>query len=176
MKRVVFAIALLAACSPAPQSNQSKTETPAARAAPAPPAAPNAAALSAAPAEGQWFFNSDEGVISANFGPPESEGILSIVCNEPDRRISLHYGGELTPDQDTTLRILTATQSLDIPARSHNDGLPAVSADIAADAPQHAALLGALSTQQERFAIVGAGDTVVLPWDQSIARALANCR
>jgi hypothetical protein len=172
MKRAVFAIALLAACSPAPQS---KTETPAAQAAPTPAAAPNAAALSAAPAEGQWFFNGDEGVISANFGPPESEGVLSIVCNEPDRRISLHYNGELTPDQDTTLRILTATQSLDLPARSHNDGLPGISADIVADAPQHAALLGALSAQQERFAIVGAGDTVVLPWDQSIPRALANC-
>ena len=92
MKRAVFAITLLTACSPAPQS---KTETPG-----APTPAPNAAALSAAPAEGQWFFNGDEGVISANFGPPESEGILSIVCNEGDRRISLHFNGELTPDQE----------------------------------------------------------------------------
>lgn len=175
MKRAVFAIALLAACSPAPQNtNEGKTETPAAQTAPAP--APNAAALAAAPAEGQWFFNGDEGVVSANFGPPESEGILSIVCNAPDGRISLHFNGELTPDQDTTLTLLTATQSLAIPARSHNEGLPGISADIAAAAPQHAALLNALSAQQQRFAIVGAGDTIVLPWDQSIARALAECR
>ena len=171
MKHTLFAIALLAACSPAPQS---KTETPASQAAPTP--ASNAAALTATPAEGQWFFNGDEGVISANFGPPESEGILSIVCNEPNRRISLHFNGELTPDQNTTLRILTATQSLELPARSHNEGLPGISADIAADAPQHAALLDALSAQQQRFAITGAGDTIVLPWDQSIARALTNCR
>ena len=61
MKSAVFAIALLAACSPAPQS---KTETPAAPAAPT-GAAPNAAGFSATPAEGQWFFNGDEGVISA---------------------------------------------------------------------------------------------------------------
>jgi hypothetical protein len=175
MKRALFAIALLAACSPAPQNNtEGKTETPAAQAAPTP--APNAAALAGTPAEGQWFFNGDEGVISANFGPPESEGILSIVCNEGDRRISLHFNGELTPDQDTTLRVLTATQSLELPARSHNEGLPGISADIAADAPQHAALLDALSAQQQRFAITGAGETVVLPWDQSIARALAGCR
>ena len=175
MKRAVFAIALLAACSPAPQNNtERKPSTPAAPAAPTP--ASNAAALSATPAEGQWFFNGDEGVISANFGPPESEGILSIVCNEPNRRISLHYNGELTPDQDTTLTLITASQSLDIPARSHNDGLPGISADIAAGAPQHAELLNALSTQQQRFAITGAGDTIVLPWDQSIPRALAACR
>ncbi len=172
MKHAVLALALLAACSPAPQSNEAKTATPAAQAAPT----PNATALSAAPAEGQWFFNGDEGVISANFGPPESEGILSIVCNEGDRRISLHYNGELTPDQDTTLTLLTATQSLDLPARSHNDGLPGISANIAADAPQHGTLLNALSAQQQRFAIVSAGDTIVLPWDQSIPRALANCR
>ena len=173
MKRAAFAIALLAACSPAPQnSNERKAETPAAQAA----STPNAAALAATPVEGQWFFNGDEGVISANFGPPESEGILSIVCNEGDRRISLHFNGELTPDQDTTLTLLTATQSLDLPARSHNDGLPGISADIAADAPQHAALLNALSAQQQRFAITGAGDTIVLPWDQSIPRALAGCR
>jgi hypothetical protein len=175
MKHTVFALALLAACSPAPQSNtERKTETPAAQAAPT--QAPNAAALSATPAEGQWFFNGDEGVISANFGPPESEGILSIVCNAGDRRISLHYNGELTPDQDTTLRILTAAQSLELPARSHNEGLPGISADIAADAPEHAALLNALSAQQQRFAITGAGDTIVLPWDQSIPRALTGCR
>jgi len=175
MKHTVFAIALLAACSPAPQNNtERKPSTPAAQAAPTP--ASNAAALAATPAEGQWFFNGDEGVISANFGPPESEGILSIVCNEGDRRISLHFNGELRPDQDTTLKLLTATQSLEIPARSHNDGLPGISADIAADAPQHAALLDALSAQQQRFAITGAGDTIVLPWDQSIPRALAACR
>ena len=173
MKRAVLVIAMLAACSPAPESN---TQTPASQAAPEQAAAPNAAALSAAPAEGQWFFHSDEGLISANFGPPESEGILSIVCNEGDRSIRLFYGGELTPDQDTTLRVLTATQSLDVPARSHNEGLPAISADIAADAPLHAALLDALAAQQERFAIASVDDTVVLPWDQSIARALANCR
>jgi len=171
MKHTVFAMALLAACSPAPQS---KPSTPAAQATPT--QASNVAALAATPAEGQWFFNGDEGVVSANFGPPESEGILSIVCNEGDRRISLHFNGELTPDQDTTLRLLTATQSLELPARSHNDGLPGISADIAAGAPQHAALLNALTAQQQRFAITGAGDTIVLPWDQSIPRALAGCR
>ncbi len=173
MIRALFALFLLAACSPAPQnSNAGKTQTPAPQAA---PVAPNAAALAATPAEGQWFFNGDEGVISANFGPPESEGILSIVCNAGDRRISLHFNGELTPDQDTTLRLITATQSLELPARSHNDGLPGISAEIAADAPQHGALLAALTVRQQRFAIVGAGDTVVLPWDPSIARALAGC-
>ncbi len=174
MRFSLIVLLLLAACSPAPQnSNAGKTETPAAQATST--QAPNAAALSATPAEGQWFFNGDEGVISANFGPPESEGILSIVCTEGDRRISLHYNGELTPDQDTTLTLITATQSLEIPARSHNEGLPGISAEIAANAPQHGALLAALTAQQQRFAIVGAGDTVVLPWDQSIARALAGC-
>lgn len=159
------AIALfLAACSPlAPQS---ATEAP-------PPAAasPDASMLAGEPMQGQWSFNGDAGTISAGFGAPESEYLFLVVCNAPTGRVTLTYEHELAPDQDTTLRIVTAAQTLDFAARSFNEGLPNVSAEIAGADPR----LASLAATQERIAVEVGGETSVLPWDQNIARVLQNC-
>lgn len=160
---------LLAACSPPapPQQPQSSPDGP-------PPAAanPDAAMLASEPMPGQWSFNGDAGTISAGFGAPESEYLFLVVCNAPTGRITLTYEHELAPDQDTTLKIVTAAQTLDFAARSFNEGLPNVSAEVEGADPR----LAALAATQERIAVEVGGETSVLPWDQSIARVLQACR
>lgn len=168
MRTHLTALALfVAACSPP----AAIPAAPAEAEAPAPPANPDAALLSATPLDGIWSFNADAGVSAAGFGAPESEYLFIVSCNAPAGRVTLTYEHELAPDQDTTLRIVTAAQSLDFPARSFNEGLPSVNAEVGGGDPR----LAALRAAQERFAIEVAGETSVLRWDQSIARALAEC-
>lgn len=151
-------VLLLAACAP-----------PAPSEAPAPTA--ENPALSAEPLPGQWSFNADAGTISAGFGAPESEYLFLVVCNAPTGRVTLSYEHELSPDQDTTLTLVTASGSHDFPARSFNEGLPSVNAEVEAGD----ARLAALAASQESFSVTVAGETSVLPWDASIAEALSSC-
>jgi len=159
LRRSIAAFALLlAACAP-----------PAPSEAPAPPS--ENSALSAEPQPGQWSFNADAGTISAGFGAPESEYLFLVICNAPTGRATLSYERELYPDQDTTLTLVTASGSQDFAARSFNEGLPSVSAEVEGGD----ARLAALAASQERFAVTVAGETSVLPWDGSIAEALSSC-
>ena len=170
--RTVTLALLLAACTPpAPPAAPPAAET----AAPA-PANPDTAALSAAPAPGAWAFLGDDAAISAGFGQSESERQLTIVCNSATGALAVDAAHALAPDQDTTLRIITATQTLDLNARSHNQGPPSVRADIAADAPEKMPLIGMLGAPTDRFAIEIAGQTTVFPWNDAIAQALIACR
>ena len=105
MRTHLTALALfVAACSPPAAT----PDAPSQAEAPAPPANPDAALLAGEPMPGQWFFNGDGGTVSAGFGAPESEYLFLISCNAPTGRIALMYERELAPDQDTTLRIVTA--------------------------------------------------------------------
>lgn len=170
LRRLAFAAlaVLLAACG---QSAPPAPQAPAATPAPA-AANPDAAQLSATPLPGQWFFNdSGEGLVSTGFGEPESEGVFGVQCERATHRVTLMYTHELAPDQDTQMRIVTAAQTLDLPARSFNDGLPSVNAALGASDPR----LAALGARQQRFAVDVAGDTSVFPWDESIARVLQSC-
>lgn len=138
--------------------------------------APDAAALAGAPQTGAWTLRTDEGVTAAGFGPPESEYLLTIVCEAPSGELSITAEQELSPDQDTTLRIITAVQSLDLPARSFNEGLPMIIAEVADDAATKTPLIGMLGAPTDRFAIEVSGEAFVFPWDDSIAQALTACR
>jgi hypothetical protein len=169
-----LAVLLLAACTPAAPPASPPASAPAAPS--AIPADPYVAALSAAPASGQWAFLGEDATISAGFGESESEYQLVIVCNSATGALAVDVSHELAPDQATTLRLVTATQTLDLPARSHNQGLPSVRADIARDAPQKLPLIGMLGAPTDRFAIDIAGELTVFPWNDAIARALIECR
>jgi hypothetical protein len=174
MRMSLFTLALLiAACAPAPTEPAQDTaatssETPIANA--------DAAALGAAPQPGAWSFRTDEGTSAAGFGPPESEYLLTIVCTGPSGAITIRSSHELAPDQRTTLRLITSTQSLDLPADSFNEGLPSVDAQIGDSDPLKPLLIGMLGAPTERFAVEVAGEANVFPWDESIARALIACR
>lgn len=139
-------------------------------------AADNTAALSAAPASGAWVFHGDEGVISACFGAPESECAISLQCEAPTGAITVLYSAELVPDQPTTLRMLTPAQTLDLPARSFNEGLPSINAELIDGAPARDALIAQLSPAQERFAVDANGEITVYPWNDAVARTLDACR
>lgn len=167
-------IALIAACSP--PASQDAPAAPAAESAPAAPANPETAALGAIPASGAWTFRVDAGTHAAGFGVPESEYQFIIVCEAGSGNLSLTYEHELAPDQATTLRLITAVQSIELPARSFNEGLPNVTAEIADADPLKPLLIGMLGAPTDRFAADVAGEIQVFPWSDEIAQALTACR
>jgi hypothetical protein len=160
-----FLLLGLAACSPAPRPEAPAPETP-------PSAAhANAAALAGPALEGQWFFHGDEGVITAGFGEPESEYRLTISCELPTGRVTITSEHELAPEQDTTLYVLTATNTIVLPARSRHVSMPQVYGALDGEDPR----LDALAERQERFATQAAGTTLVFPWDEAVPRVLDAC-
>ena len=176
MRTYLAALALvLTACSP-PAPQAPPASAPQAPAAQQPPPNPDVAALSAAPAEGQWFARADEGVFAAGFGVPQSEYQFAISCSAPSGVLTLMSAHELAPDQPTTLRLITAVQSIELPARSFNEGLPNVTAELADNAPHKAPLISMLGAPTDRFAVEVAGETHVYPWHDSIAATLTACR
>jgi hypothetical protein len=165
---------LLAACTPAPPAQAPQSEPPTTD---VDGADPYLTALQSTPVEGQWFFRADEGVSSACFGVPESECQLSFVCEAPSGMVTVIYSHELVPDQLTVLRVFTTSTTIDLDARSMNEGLPSVTArlvDLASAA--QTPLIEALTPAQQRFGVEVQGEMTVFTWDESIARALAACR
>ncbi|MBL8545423.1 MAG: hypothetical protein JNL81_03115 [Hyphomonadaceae bacterium] len=176
MRIFLLALALIA-CSPAaPPAAEDDRAAHAGDAGEAQPANPDAAALGAAPVEGSWTLRTDEGVTGAGFGPPESEYLLTIACETPTGKISLIYEHELAPDQNTTLRIITPVQTLDLPARSFNEGLPSVTADVLEGTPAKTALISMLGAPADRFAVEVNGEISVFPWADEVSQALIACR
>ena len=175
MRITLTALALLiAACSP--PASPDAPPAPAAESAPAAPVNPETAALGAAPAAGAWSFAVEGGTHAAGFGAPESEYQFVIACEASSGKLTITYEHELAPDQSTTLRLITAVQSIELPARSFNEGLPSVIAEIADDDPLKPLLIGMLGAPTDRFAAEVAGVTQVFPWSDEIAQALTACR
>jgi hypothetical protein len=173
MRNSLFALALLAACSPAPsQAPEDTTATTTETAS----ADPNATALIATPQTGAWTFRADEGTFAAGFGPPESEYLLTIICESGSGKVTMMSSHELSPDQDTTLRIITAVQTLDLPARSFNEGLPSVTAEVPGSAAEKTALISMLGAPTDRFAVEVNGQSSVFPWADAVSQALMACR
>ncbi|MGQ0532143.1 MAG: hypothetical protein ACT4OF_05545 [Caulobacteraceae bacterium] len=166
---------LLAACAPAaPPAQQGSAEPEAG--APHVVQHPDTAALAAAPAAGQWFERTDEGVTGAGFGAPNSEYQFVVTCTAPSGALTIMSANELAPDQATTIRLITSTRTLELPARSFNEGLPSLSAEVADADPLKPLLIGMLGAPTDRFAVVAGGESTVFPWHESIARTLIACR
>ena len=175
MRTLILALALLAAaCSPPAQT--ADTATTAAEQAPAVPENVYVAALAGTVQTGSWVARTDEGVTSACFGAPQSECVVTVACEMPSGKLTLSTEYELAPDQDTAIRVFNATQMLDLPARSFNEGLPSVTATVADSAPEKTPLIGMLGAPTERFGVEVAGQRTVFPWDTSVASVLTACR
>ncbi|MEQ1819681.1 MAG: hypothetical protein ABL871_13830 [Terricaulis sp.] len=174
MRSTFIALALLAAaCSPAPTA---PAESGATTTAESEPIDPNTAALSATPQTGAWSVRTDEGTTAAGFGAPESEYQLTIVCEAASGKLTLMSEHELAPDQDTTLRIITPVQILDLPARSFNEGLPSVTAEVLDSDAAKTALISMLGSPTDRFAVEVNGQSTVFPWADAVSQALIACR
>ncbi|UPT62461.1 MAG: hypothetical protein M0D54_19215 [Hyphomonadaceae bacterium JAD_PAG50586_4] len=163
---------LLAACAP---EAPTPAETPSAEisaqdAAPA----PNYALLSIAPQTGTWSFQADGATHAAGFGAPQSEYQLVLICNHGSGAVTLTSAHELAPDQDTTLTLITLSDTRALAAKSFNEGLPNVTAELAGDQARDIATL--LTAPQANIGIDVAGETHVYPWSAEIAQALEGCR
>lgn len=176
MRTHIAALAVFAAaCSP-PAPAPSTPADEAGKQAPPSAADPDTLALQGKVATGQWFERADEGTFSAGFGEPESEFQFGIMCIAGSGAITVMSGAELAPDQATTIRLITSTQSLELPAQSHNEGLPSITAEIADGAPAHMPLISMMGAPTDRFAVEAGGQITVFPWDESIGRTLIACR
>lgn len=165
-------IALIAACSP-PASQEAPPAAPAASN--AAPAGPRLSVLGGVPASGAWTLRVEDGTHAAGFGAPESEYQFIIACEAASGSLSISYEHELSPDQATTLRITTAVHTIELPARSFNEGLPTVTAELTDSDPAKPLLIGMLGAPTDRFAAEVAGQSQVFPWDDAVAQALTAC-
>ena len=177
-------ILLIAACTPprtdAPPAPQDKVATVgAAAAAAAQPANTNAAILTASPIDAVWHFgiSSSDGYTIASLGyrgrpnEPIPGVFFDIICTDGDKSvdISLDLDHDVPDRWDTTIRFITATQTVDIPARSY------ITRSISAELDGADPRLDALRDPQKVFAIEAEGQTRVVVWDQAINRVLNAC-
>jgi hypothetical protein len=165
MRALVILAFVLAACSPPPP-----TPAPA----PEPPpevieANPEYETLAAAALPGEWFTSTSDAGPAACFGAPQSECVFSIGCHVGSGRVSVFWSHELFPDQDVELKLIAATGTMALPARSFNEGLPSVNADTTA------ARLAPLARSQERFGVEIRGEVSAVPWNESVATVIAAC-
>ena len=175
MRNFVFATlaALLAACSPptsAQKSASTATTTTAATTATAP-----SPELAGALADGAWVFEEGNAASSTGFGPPDSESQFFVQCERGPKIVTLSMEHELAPDQDTTLTLRPNTgsgaQTLTFPARSFNEGLPSVTANLPAPDPR----LTSFAAATDRFEVSVGDAHLLLPMDESVKRVLALC-
>jgi hypothetical protein len=122
-------------------------------------------------AEGAWVFEEGNIASSTGFGPPNSESQFYIQCERGKHLVTLSVEHELAPDQDTILSIITAASTADFPAKSFNEGLVAVTAELTAPDPR----LAALAAATDRFAARTGDEVLRLPMDESVRRVLSLC-
>lgn len=170
--RHFIAFALLAtACSPAPTQGAAapapQTEAPSA-------ANADARALQQTPAPGQWTATTED-VFAASYGAPGT-GAFSIMCSGPGAAITLNFGYLQAPRAAalTSLRLITATHTLELPAHSRDDGV--LHATIAENASEHDPLITVLGAPNDTFAVDVAGAITVFPWDDALRTTLSACR
>jgi len=128
------------------------------------------------PLPGQWFFRGDDGILSAGFGAPESEIQFAVTCRQADGVVTVTSDHELAPDQPTILSIIVATNTVNLPANSSNEGLPSVTAELDGSTEYARGAAIALSERQDRFGVKVGDDLRIYPWSEELARALEQCQ
>jgi hypothetical protein len=171
-------LAFALSCSPAPPADQGAPD-PSAEQPSAPTGAPNAEfapVQAGTPLTGQWFFRSDDGVLSAGFGAPESEFQFAVTCRQADGVVTVMSNHELFPDQQTILSIIVASSTVNLPATSFNEGLPSVTAELDGGTEYARGVAINLAERQERFGVKVGNDLRVYPWSEELTRALERCQ
>lgn len=165
-------LALLASCStrvvPEPRS-----ATPAPTPAPAPPPpAPQAADWQDWPlTAGTWVYRQGAADLSALYGPPASEALLTLSCDHSTRRIRLSVAGVASGSQTLTIR--TSYGVLQWPAESVAGAMPQLVATRAASDQG----LDWIVFSRGRFTVEAPGRApLVLPTWAEPARVVEDCR
>ncbi|MGD9979717.1 MAG: hypothetical protein AB7H66_11365 [Hyphomonadaceae bacterium] len=168
MRTLILALALLAAaCSPPAQDTEPAPENP------------YIAALTAASPPGAWAARTDEGTTSVCFGEFLADCAIDINCTMGMGHItiSIEQQPRRPANQDVTVRFFTATQTLDVGARTWNqEGLPNVLAGFSDGDAEKDPFIDMLSTPTERFGVEIGNTRTVFPWDASVASVLTACR
>lgn len=120
-------------------------------------------------AQGQWFAKTERGVPMALFGPPQSEAVFSIRCDEGElvfARSVMARGDSVTMDLEA------GGETRTIVATPQQDPLPRVTGSLLADDP----FVEFLATTTQPIAVrVGDGPSLRIPPHDHLRELAANC-
>lgn len=150
-----------------------QTSAPASESDPSSPGAElpvSADLLANEPLAGAWESVGDGATTGVRFTPTSYPNTLTIGCNSGTGRAFMNWTlSDATEDGD--VRVYTAAETVTFAATGTNDGARMLGVDADGADPRWAVL----KAPQERFAVQGFGQSIVVPWDTSIAAALNEC-
>ena len=120
-------------------------------------------------AEGQWFAKTERGVPMAMFGPPQSEALFSIRCEESELVVAR---GVTTEDDTVTMDLTAGGETRTIVATARQDPLPRVTGSLLENDP-FADMLA--SVAQPITVRVGDGPSLRIPAHEHLRQVAANC-
>lgn len=169
---------LLASCAapqrPAPQSKPPVASPPPPAPPPTPLPPPPADWRDAAQTPGTWRWNLVDGVSAASFGANQTDPVVMLICDRPNKRVRLHRATDpFRPAPATPLQVVTTSMSrpmLSDPALSTGGWL-------VVSLPVNDPLLDAIAFSRGRFALETAEkETLYLPSSPELSRVVEDCR
>jgi hypothetical protein len=175
-KRLLIVVPTLAlvACNPAASPSGA---TPTNAASPVDAASPDtelpdaAELLANEPLPGSWEQVSDASITGARFTSTGFPAEVTIGCDAGDNSAYINWGRLADPAVAGDIRIYTAAKTETFAATAMNDGDHLLAVSLPGNDPR----LAVLRARQERFAVQGSGQSVVLRWDPLIAETLSEC-
>lgn len=164
----------LAACNPAASPGGA---TPTNAAAPANAASPGtelpdaAQLLANEPLAGAWEQVSDASVTGARFTSTGFPAEVTIGCDAGDNSAYINWGRLADPAVAGDIHVYTTAKTETFAATAMNEGDHLLAVNLPGNDPR----LAVLRARQDRFAVQGAGQSVVLRWDPLIAATLSEC-
>ena len=126
--------------------------------------------LANAPLAGTWEAVGDGATVGVRFTSKDYPDTVTIGCDGGTRRAFINWTIS-DPAQNGEVRIYTAAKTETFAATATNDGMHLLNVDVDGKDPR----LAVLKAKQDRFAVQGFGQAIVVPWVQSIADNLNEC-
>ena len=120
-------------------------------------------------AEGQWYAKTERGVQMAMFGPPRSEALFSVRCEDSELVFSRGVPAE---GDAVTMDLAVGDETRTIAATAQQDPLPRVTGSLLAKDP----FTETLASLSQPIAVrVGDGPTLRIPAHEHLREVAANC-
>lgn len=126
--------------------------------------------LANAPLAGTWEAVGDGATVGVRFTSKDYPDTLTIGCDDGTRRAFINWTVR-DQTQNGEVRIYTAAKTETFAATAMNDGMHLLNIDVDGADPR----LAVLKVKQDRFAVQGFGQAIVVPWAASIADTLNAC-